>query len=158
MSQTHRGLVLSPRTMEKYVWLLKLFGPEFGRRPIADITPAEVLHELKHHERRGRLETAKRMRSFASRVFRYAAATTRAERDPAQLLLGALIQPRAKHFAAITDSVEFGALIRAIEDYSREVTLVPLADVFEVLLDFTRRSLVGRLANWSTLLRSTSSN
>ena len=109
---------VSPRTLEKYTWLLKLLGPDFGRRPVAEITPAELLHELKHHERRGRLETAKRMRSFASRVFRYAAATTRAERDPAQLLLGALIQPRVKHFAAITEPTEFGALLRAIEDYS----------------------------------------
>ncbi len=109
---------VSSRTLEKYTWLLKLLGPEFGRRPVAEITPAELLHELKHHERRGRLETAKRMRSFASRVFRYAAATTRAERDPAQLLLGALIQPRVKHFAAITEPTEFGALLRAIEDYS----------------------------------------
>jgi integrase len=109
---------VSPRTLEKYTWLLKLLGPEFGRRPVAEITPAELLHELKYHERRGRLETAKRMRSFASRVFRYAAATTRAERDPAQLLLGALIQPRVKHFAAITEPAQFGGLLRAIEDYS----------------------------------------
>ncbi|WP_206240665.1 tyrosine-type recombinase/integrase [Novosphingobium terrae] len=108
---------VSPRTLEKYRWLLKLLGSEFGRRPVTEITPAELLHEIKHHERRERYETAKRIRSFASRVFRYAAATARAERDPAQMLLGALIQPKAKHFAAITDSVEFGALLRAIEDY-----------------------------------------
>src|SRR3546814_12270643 len=61
--------------------------------------------------------TAKAARSFASRVFRYAAATARAERDPAQMLLGALIQPTVKHFAAITDPIEFGALLRAIEGY-----------------------------------------
>lgn len=34
------------------------------------------------------------------------------------MLLGALIQPKAKHFAAITEPTEFGALLRAIEDYS----------------------------------------
>ncbi len=108
---------VSPRTLEKYRWLLKLLSNEFGRRPVAEISPAELLHELKHHERRGRFETAKRLRSFASRVFRYAAATARAERDPAQMLLGALIQPRVKHFSAITDAVAFGGLLRAIEDY-----------------------------------------
>lgn len=108
---------VSPRTLEKYRWLLKLLGSEFGRRPVTEISSAELLHELKHHERRGRFETAKRLRSFASRVFRYAAATARAERDPAQMLLGALIQPRVKHFAAITDPVAFGGLLRAIEDY-----------------------------------------
>ena len=109
---------VSPRTLEKYQWVLKLFSAEFVRRPVAEINPAELLHELKHQERRGKFETAKRMRSFASRVFRYAAATARAERDPAQMLLGALIQPKAKHFAAITEPTEFGALLRAIEDYS----------------------------------------
>lgn len=109
---------VSPRTLEKYDWVLKLFSAEFARRPVSEVTPAELLHELKHQERRGKFETAKRMRSFASRVFRYAAATARAERDPAQMLLGALIQPRAKHFAAITEPTEFGALLRAIEDYS----------------------------------------
>lgn len=108
---------VSPRTIEKYEWLLKLLGPEFGKRPVAEITPAELLHELKYHERRGRLETVKRMRSFASRVFRYAAATARANSDPAHMLHGALIQPRAKHFAAITDPFEFGGLLRAIESY-----------------------------------------
>ena len=50
-------------------------------------------------------------------MFRYAVATARAERDPAQLLIGALTTPRVKHFPAITDAVTFGALLRAIEDY-----------------------------------------
>jgi integrase len=107
----------SPRTLEKHRWLLKLLGADFGRRPVAEVTPQELLHELKRQERRGRLETAKQLRAFASRVFRYAAATARAERDPAQLLLGALIQPKVKHFAAITDPSSFGALLRAIEGY-----------------------------------------
>lgn len=108
---------LAEATLEKQRWLLKLLGTDFGRRPVADITPQELLHELKKHERRGRLETAKQLRSFASRVFRYAAATARAERDPAQLLLGALTTARVKHFPAITDPAMFGALLRAIEDY-----------------------------------------
>jgi len=104
-------------TLEKHRWLLRLLGAEFGRRPVADITPADLLHELKKQERRGRLETAKQVRAFASRVFRYAAATARAEHDPAQMLLGALIQPTVKHFASITDPIEFGALLRAIDGY-----------------------------------------
>ncbi len=63
------------KTMEKQRWLLKLLGADFGKRPVADITPQELLHELKKHERRGRLETAKQLRAFAGQVFRYAAAT-----------------------------------------------------------------------------------
>lgn len=104
-------------TLEKQRWLLKLLGADFGKRPVAEITPQELLHELKKHERRGRLETAKQLRAFAGQVFRYAAATARAERDPAQLLQGALTSPTVKHFAAITDPVQFGALLRAIHGY-----------------------------------------
>lgn len=108
---------IAQATLDKQRWLLKNLGTDFGKRPVADITPHELLHELRKHERRGRFEATKQLRSFASRVFRYAVATARAERDPAQLLLGALITPKVKHFAAITDPVEFGALLRAIEDY-----------------------------------------
>ncbi len=115
---------LTEATLEKQRWLLKLLGTEFGRRPVAEIAPQELLHELKKHERRGRLETAKQLRAFASRVFRFAAATARAERDPAQLLLGALITPTVKHFPAIIDPAEFGALLRAIEDYQGDPSVM----------------------------------
>lgn len=107
----------SVTTLDTQRWLLKLLGKDFSKRPVAEITPQELLHELKKHERRGRLETARRLRAFAGQVFRYAAATARAERDPTQLLQGALVSPTVKHFAAITDPAEFGALLRAIVDY-----------------------------------------
>lgn len=113
--KTREGL--AEPTLEKMRWFVKLLGPDFGKRPVTDITPQELLHELRKHERRGRLETANLLRSFASRVFRYAVATARAERDPAQLLIGALTTAKVKHFAAITDPNEFGALLRAIDDY-----------------------------------------
>lgn len=45
---------VSPRTLEKYRWLIKLPGNEFGRRPITEISPAELVHEIRRHERRGR--------------------------------------------------------------------------------------------------------
>ena len=114
----------SKATLDKQRWLLQLLGADLGKRPVADISPQELLHELKKHERRGRLETAKQLRSFASQVFRYAAATARAERDPAQLLLGALISPTVTHFAAITDPIEFGALLRAIDDYQGDPSVM----------------------------------
>lgn len=113
--KTREGLAAP--TLKKMHWFVKLLGPEFGRRPIAEITPHEILHELRKHERRGRLETANLLRSFVSRVFRYGVATARADRDPAHLLIGALTIPKVKHFAAITDPVAFGGLLRAIDDY-----------------------------------------
>ena len=120
--KTREGL--AGPTLDKLRWFLKLLGPDLCRRPVTEITPQELLHELRKHERRGRRETAKQLRSFASRVFRYAAATGRAERDPAQLLLGALSSPTVKHFAAITDPVAFGGLLRAVEDYEGDPSVM----------------------------------
>jgi hypothetical protein len=42
------------------------------------------------------------MRSVLGRIFRYAVATTRAERDPTGDLRGVLTVPKSKHLAAIT--------------------------------------------------------
>src|SRR3546814_20559705 len=97
-------------------WFVKLLGSDFGKRPITEITPQELLHELRKHERRGRLETANLLRAFASRVFRYGVATARADRDPAQLLRGALTTRRGHHFPAIPNPVAFGAVLRAVEN------------------------------------------
>ena len=120
--KTREGLAAP--TLKKMHWFVKLLGPEFGRRPIAEITPHEILHELRKHERRGRLETANLLRSFVSRVFRYGVATARADRDPAHLLIGALTIPKVKHFAAITDPVAFGGLLRAIDDYQGDPAVI----------------------------------
>lgn len=63
--------------LDKHHWLLKRLGAQFVARPVADISPQELLRELRKQERRGRLETAKQLRSFLSRAFRYAPATAR---------------------------------------------------------------------------------
>lgn len=86
-------------------------------RPIAEIEAYEVLAELRKLEARGNLEAARQVRSFASRVFRYGVATTRAKRDVAADLIGALTSPKVKNHAAIVDPVQVGALLRSIEGY-----------------------------------------
>lgn len=104
-------------TMNKVRWLSALLMPAIGARPVADVTPHELLAVLKKVEKTGKRETANRMRSFASRVFRYAVATARASNDPAHMLMGALVPPKVKHHAAITDPKALGELLRAIESY-----------------------------------------
>src|SRR3546814_3000632 len=67
------------------------------------------------------------MGSVLGGVFRYADATTRAERDPTGDLRGALTVPKAKHLAAITNPKRAGALMRAIEGYTgHAITLYAL--------------------------------
>ena len=107
----------APATIAKARWFLDLLRPALGKRPIAEIEPYDVLQVLKKLERAGTLETARRVRSFASRVFRFGVATLRAKTDPAVLLRGAITAPVIRHYAAILEPEALGSLLRAIEDY-----------------------------------------
>lgn len=135
-------------TIAKTRWLLTKLSPALGDRPIAEISPHELLAVLKKVERVGQRETARRLRSFSSRVFRYAVSTARASVDPAQPLQGALVSPVAKHHAAITDPIAFGKLLRSIEAYSGQ-------PVTKLALRFTphvyQRPGEVRKAEWSEI-------
>jgi len=116
----------APATIKKARWFLELLGG-LSKRPIAAVTPHELLDVLKRVERRGHHETAVRLRAFAGRVFRYGFATLRTEKNPADILRGALTVPRVKHHAAIVEPKKVGELLRAIEDYKgRPETLYAL--------------------------------
>lgn len=109
-------------TTTKAKWLVSLLEPGIGSRPIADIEAFELLAILKKVEQSGRHETAKRLLAFSGRVFRYAVATTRARRNVAADLQGALMSPKVKHHAAIIDPKEVGALLRAIDGFEGQPT------------------------------------
>ena len=102
----------------KVDWMLtKNLYPWLGKRPISEITPPELLKTLRRIESRGALETAKRVKQIAGKVFRYAVATGRAERDPSQDLKDALAKPIKKHLAAITEPRQVGTLLLALDGY-----------------------------------------
>lgn len=105
------------RTLEKVRWLLKNAYPFLGHLPLNQIEALEVLAVLRKVEATGRYESARRMRSVMSRVFRYVIATGRAKHDVATDLRGALIVPKTKHLAAITKPKDVGILLRAIDEY-----------------------------------------
>lgn len=137
----------SPATLKKARWFLELLAG-IASRPIALVTPHELLDVLKRVERRGHHETALRLRSFAGRVFRYGFATLRTERNPADILRGALTVPRVKHHAAIVEPVKVGELLRAIDNYQgRPETLLALRIAPHVFL----RPGELRQAKWSEI-------
>lgn len=105
-------------TIAKARWFLSHLSPAIGKRPIAEIEPAELLAALKKIEKRGHRETAVRTRNFASRVFRHGVATARCKTDPAHLLGGALATPTVKHHAAILEPKLLGDFLRAIDEFS----------------------------------------
>ena len=98
-------------TISKAHWLLEQLKP-IADQPITSLKPVDVLAALKRLEAHSKFETARRCRSFASRVFRYAVATRRGETDPTSMLRGALVVPRTTHHAALLEPKD-ARLLRA---------------------------------------------
>lgn len=136
----------SEATVGKVAWLLDFAREDLGARPISEVTAPEVLSVLKKMEARGRHESAGRLRSTIGRVFRYAAATARTDRDPTLALKGSLITPTVQHRPALTDPRDFGALLRAIEGFEGQPTTRAALRLMPIL--FPRPGEL-RMAEWS---------
>ena len=91
--------------------------PWVGDRPIRSITAQELLAVLRRMEARGVSNSARRVLQCCGRVFRFAVASGRADRDPSRDLIGALAPAQHRHFASITEPAALGELLRAIEGY-----------------------------------------
>ncbi len=120
--------------------------PQIGLRPVAEVTPPELLAMLRKVEARGAAYTAVRLRELCSQVFRYAIATGRATYNPAADLLGALATPGVKHRPALTDRREFGQFLRDLRAYQSADVLTMLATRL-ALLSFVRSQEL-RYARW----------
>lgn len=130
------------RRLELYIF------PWIGARPIATIEAREILACLRRIEAKGNLESAHRALQVCSRVFRYAVATGRAQRDPSGDLRGALPPADEKHLASLTDPKSFAALLRAIDSY--EGSIVVRAALRLAPLVFVRPGEL-RAAEWAEI-------
>ena len=91
--------------------------PWFGSKAIADVRAPDILKAIGKVEARGALESAHTVLQTCGRVIRYAIATGRAEVDFTPGLRGALTAVKVKHRPALTDPMDVGALLRAIDAY-----------------------------------------
>ncbi len=112
-AKSHAGKII--RRFELYVF------PWIGSKEITSISAKEMLGVLRRVEEKGIIETAHRIQQSCGRVFRYAIATGRAERDPTGDLRGALPPANTKHMASILDPKEIGGLLRAIDGYNGSI-------------------------------------
>ena len=123
---------LAVATLRKKRWQIDDLAKPIHGRPIDQITAAELLHLLKPIERSGRRETAKKLRATISAVFRLAMVTMRAPADPSAVLKDALLPPKVKGRAAITDEKEFGQLLKRLDEYTGW-PVIPAAMNFQIL-------------------------
>ena len=107
--QTKEGLV---SRLEQHIF------PHIGKRPVKSVNAPELLAVLRKIEGIGSLSVAHKARNDCGRIFRYAIATGRAERDVAADLQGALSsRPTIQHFASLTDPTAIGRLLSALDTY-----------------------------------------
>lgn len=116
-----QGTALSKETIDQLRRRLELYVyPTIENTPVAHLRAGELLMLLRRIESRGLHETAQRVRSLCGRILRYGVATGSCERDATADLQGALAPTKTRHFSAITDPREIGALLRAIDGYQGE--------------------------------------
>ena len=105
-------------TIEKMEWILGKVADELGHLPIATITTPQIVRCLSKQEEAGNLETAKRMRTVISEVFRYAIQTGLTDKDSVQATRGTVTTHKPKHFAAIVKPERFCEVLGTIDGYA----------------------------------------
>ena len=122
--------------------------PHIGSRPIAEIDAPELLDVLRRVEKRGVIETARRLRQVCGQVFRYAIASGRAKHDPSADLRGALKSPGRPRGHKAMPLAEVPAFIAALDIYDGEPrTRLALR---LMVLTFARTTEL-RAAQWSEI-------
>jgi integrase len=91
--------------------------PQIGGIPMKSITVPVIREALLLMEKRGALVALRKVRMWASGVFRYAIATGRAENDPAAPLRGTFKAHEPRNFPALTKAEELGQLMASIAAY-----------------------------------------
>lgn len=91
--------------------------PLLARRPIRSIEPADILQVLDRITKKGNIETAHRVKTLISLVFRYAVATSRADSDVTRDLTGYLPKTQVKHQNALVRPDEVAILLKDIDTY-----------------------------------------
>ena len=107
--QTHADKIMRRLERDVFPWL--------GARSVGEVTAPELLAVLRRIEARGAVELAHRAHQNLGRIFHYAIATGRAERNPAIDIRGALPPAKERHHAAITEPKAVGELLRALDGY-----------------------------------------
>ena len=109
---------MSPGSLRRERRLIEKDLAAVSEMPITEVTAPLLLASLRKLEKRGVVETAHRARSFAGRVFRYAIATGRADKNPADDLAGALELVQTKHLASVIDPEKIGDLLKSMYAYT----------------------------------------
>lgn len=129
-------------------WMKRDLFPDLGRRPVAEITPADVLMTIRKIESRGALDVAKRQRARVSEIYRYAIQTGRAAINPAADLIGVVKSERVRHRPALSRQ-DLGPFLQELDEFQQIKELTRLA-LKLLILTFVRPGEL-RGGRWSEI-------
>lgn len=96
--------------------------PQIGYLPLDDIKPMDMIHALKKIEQGGRVETTRRIKQYANRIFKFGIGFGHCERNPASELPNDIFQKAEKsNYAHTTDAKVLTQIINAIDDYTGDI-------------------------------------
>lgn len=96
--------------------------PYIGKTDINDLTPKIMLEVLRKIELRGAIETAHRIRSIASQIFKFAIAMDICISDPTRDIGAALAVSPTKHYPSLTNPKDICILLHKIDKYPGSFT------------------------------------
>lgn len=106
---------LEPSTQKRNAFVWEKLYLSIGNYPISEITATQILDACRLYEKQGKTDSARRMRSKASQVYRYAIALGLCQFNIADQISGILKTGTKTHRAAITDSEKLGQLLKNID-------------------------------------------
>lgn len=142
--------VLAESTSQRNQFVYKYLFQAIGHRPINEITAIELLDICKIYEKQGKVETARRMRSKASQVFKYAIALGICDRNVAHDIQGIIKPRKSEHNAAITDPKLLGKLVFLAEQYNGRGS-ISVAYAIKILPHVFTRPGDLRQAKWADI-------
>ena len=94
--------------------------PYVGKIPIQDIVPKQIINIVKRVESRGAVESAHRLFTQISKVYKYAVSNQFVDRNPcSEMDKNEILKSHTKnHYPTITDPEEIRNLLAAIDEYS----------------------------------------
>lgn len=144
-----RTVNLSPGYRQRVLFRLeKQIFPFIGGKHIAALEPLDILAVARRAEKRGAIAVAHMLVRLMGQVCRYARVAGYAKFDAAAGLSEALLPVRTTHFATITDPKEVGNLLRNINDFQGELSVMYALRIMPYVFV---RSTEMRCARWEEI-------
>jgi integrase len=141
----------SASTVKSQKLYLRKLNEAIGHMEIGKIEPLDLLYAVRAAQKKGRHETAARMRSVASRVFRFGIPFGYCKFDPAAALTYSMTKPQTTPRPALVEPSAFGDLLADLMKYDGHNGNVVGRALRLLALVVTRPGIEFRLAKWTEI-------